>query len=101
MLARREKVFGPGHAVPLDRNQKTRIQVYARAWSARHCRRGQHHGPITMAFERVLGALLWSFHNSRDGRCFPGPRRRTTQCCVMAGTALRVIIKGNRLPDEA
>jgi Helix-turn-helix domain len=69
--ARREKVFGHGRAVPLDRNQKIRIQVYARAWSARHCRPGQHHGPITMAFERVLGALLWSFHNSRSGACFP------------------------------
>ena len=28
-----------------------------------------------MAFERVLGALLWSFHNSRDGRCFPSYER--------------------------
>ncbi len=30
---RREKVFGPGHAVPLDRNAKVRIAAYARAWS--------------------------------------------------------------------
>ena len=69
--ARRQKVFGPGHAVPLDRNAKCRIAAYARAWSARNRRPGQHHGPITMAFERVLQALLWGFHNSRSGCCFP------------------------------
>jgi hypothetical protein len=69
---RREKVFGPGRAVPLDRNAKARIMVYARAWSARQRRPGQHRGPITRAFLDVLEALLWGFHNSRSGCCFPG-----------------------------
>jgi hypothetical protein len=32
---------------------------------------GKHRGPITRAFLEVLEALLWGFHNSRDGRCFP------------------------------
>jgi hypothetical protein len=41
------------------------------AWRARNAQQGQHHGPVTMAFRRVLDALLWGFHNSRDGRCFP------------------------------
>jgi hypothetical protein len=67
----REKVFGPGRAVPLDRNAKCRIQAYARAWSARNCLPGQHKGPITRAFLDVLSALLWGFHNSRTGCCFP------------------------------
>ena len=71
MIGRREKVFGAGRAVPLDRNAKVRIAAYARAWSARHKRPGQHKGPITRAFLDVLQALLWGFHNSRDGRCFP------------------------------
>ena len=31
----------------------------------------KHRGPITRAFLDVLEALLWGFHNSRDGRCFP------------------------------
>jgi Helix-turn-helix domain len=31
-----------------------------------------HKGPITRAFLDVLGALLWGFHNSRSGGCFPG-----------------------------
>jgi len=68
---RREKVFGAGRAVPLDRNAKVRIDAYARSWSARNRRPGQHKGPITRAFLEVLNALLWGFHNSRDGRCFP------------------------------
>jgi hypothetical protein len=67
----REKVFGPGRAVPLDRNAKARIVAYAKAWGARHREPGQHRGPITRAFLEVLEALLWGFHNSRDGRCFP------------------------------
>ena len=69
--ARREKVFGPGRAVPLDRNAKARIMVYARAWSGRNRQPGQHRGPITRAFLDVLEALLWGFHNSRSGGCFP------------------------------
>jgi hypothetical protein len=68
---RREKVFGPGRAVPLDRNAKCRIAAYARAWSARNRQPRQHRGPITRAFLDVLQALLWGFHNSRSGCCFP------------------------------
>lgn len=80
---RREKVFGPGPAVPLDRNAKARIVVYARAWNARHKRPGQHRGPITRAFLEVLEGLLWGFHNSRDGRCFPSYEMiaAKAQCC--------------------
>ena len=69
--ARREKVFGPGRAVPLDRNAKCRIQAYARAWSHRNRSPSQHKGPVTRAFLDVLHALLWQFHNSRTGICFP------------------------------
>jgi hypothetical protein len=64
-------VFGPARGFALDRNAKTRIMVYARAWSARHRQPGQHRGPLTRAFLEVLEALLWGFHNSRDGGCFP------------------------------
>jgi hypothetical protein len=67
----REKAFGPGRAVPLDRNAKARIQAYAKAWSARNKQPRQHKGPITRAFLEVLEALLWGFHNSRTGCCFP------------------------------
>ena len=75
MRSRREKVFGPGHAVPLDRNAKARIAAYARAWSRLHRQDGQHTGPITRAAQDVLRALLWQFHNGPTGRCFPSYER--------------------------
>jgi hypothetical protein len=80
---RREKVFGPGRQVPLDRNAKARIAAYARAWSASHRQDGQHKGPITRAFLDVLEALLWGFHNSRSGSCFPSYERIAgkAECC--------------------
>ena len=67
----RPKAFGPAAGPALDRNAKARIVAYARAWNARHKQPGQHRGPITRAFMEVLEALLWGFHNSHDGRCFP------------------------------
>src|SRR5512147_2929857 len=80
---RREKVFGAAPGVPLDRNAKARLMVYVRAYNARMKERGQHTGPVTRAFMDVLRALLYSFHNSRDGRCFPSYERiaATANCC--------------------
>lgn len=80
---RREKVFGKGPGRPLDRNAKVRITAYARAWTARHKQPGQHRGPLTRAYLEVLEALLWGFHNSRDGRCFPSYETiaARAQCC--------------------
>jgi hypothetical protein len=92
--ARREKVFGPGHAVPLDRNAKARIQAYARAWSHRNRSPGQHKGPVTRAFLEVLEALLWGFHNSRSGVCFPSYERiaKEAECArSTVAEALRVL----------
>lgn len=68
---RREKVFGMPRGYSLDRNAKVRIRVYAEAWSAKHKQPGQHRGPLTRAFIEVLEALLWGFHNSKSGLCFP------------------------------
>ena len=80
---RREKVFGPGRAVPLDRNAKARIAAYAKAWNARNRQPSQHKGPITRAFLEVLEALLWGFHNSRTGCCFPSYETiaAKAECC--------------------
>jgi hypothetical protein len=75
MRSRREKVFGAGHAVPMDRNAKCRVQAYAKAWTAAHKEDGQHKGPLTRAFLDVLQALLWGFHNARSGCCFPSYER--------------------------
>jgi hypothetical protein len=49
--------------------------AYARAWTAQHRQPGQHKGPLTRAFLDVLEALLWGFHNSRTGCCFPSYER--------------------------
>ena len=68
---RRQKVFGPGRAVPLDRNQKARIAAYARAWDRQYRLPGQRGGALGRAALDVLGALLWMFHNARSGVCFP------------------------------
>jgi hypothetical protein len=82
-MPRREKVFGPAPGVPLDRNAKARIMVFVRAYNARMREEGQHTGPVTRAFMDVLRALLYSFHNGRDGRCFPSYERiaASANCC--------------------
>ena len=55
---RREKVIGPGRAVPLDRNQKARITAYARAWDRQHRQPGQRGSALGRAALDVLGARL-------------------------------------------
>ena len=68
--SKREKMFGEGRAVPLDRNAKARIAAYARALSHR-TEKGKHYGVLTDKFLTVLRVLLWDFHNAGNGRCFP------------------------------
>jgi hypothetical protein len=71
---RREKMFGEGRAIPLDRNAKARIMVFARALMHR-TGEGKHYGVLTAKFVAVLSALLWGFHNAASGRCFPSYER--------------------------
>ena len=71
---RREKLFGEGRLLPLDRNAKARIMVYARTLM-RRTETGKHYGVITAKFVAVLEALLWGFHNAGTGRCFPSYER--------------------------
>src|SRR3954454_16655975 len=53
--------------------------------------RGNTTARSTMAFERVLMALLWSFHNSRDGRCFPGYERIAEQARCARSTVAEAL----------
>ena len=57
--------------------------LYVRAYNARMKQEGQHTGPITRAFMDVLRALLYAFHNGKDGRCFPSYERiaAAANCC--------------------
>ena len=75
LARRREKVFGPGRQIPLDRNAKARIRAYAAAWDRLHRQPGQRGGALGRAALDVLGALLWAFHNARTGCCFPSYER--------------------------
>jgi hypothetical protein len=68
---KRPKTFGSGRCTSLDRNAKVRIVAYAKGYNARNKQPRQHWGPITRTDMAVLHVLLWGFHNSRDGRCFP------------------------------
>jgi Helix-turn-helix domain len=66
----RDKVFGPGRCVPLDRNAKVRVMMLARALMRRQ-EPGKAYGRITAKYLEVLRALLWTFHNAASGKCFP------------------------------
>ena len=69
-MPKRPRVFGDGKPLPLDRNAKARIMFLARAISRKR-EPGHAYGPITAKGLAVLEALLWTFHNSRSGLCFP------------------------------
>jgi hypothetical protein len=81
--AQREKVFARPKGVPLDRNAKARIMVAAEGYNARHRSGRQHRGPLTRTTLDVLKALLWGFHNSRAGDCYPSYESiaEKAQCC--------------------
>jgi hypothetical protein len=73
---RRAKVFGPGRRIPLDRNAKARVMMRARGFLHRMADgsekpKGKAYGALTAKFYAVLGALLYGFHNSGNGACFP------------------------------
>ena len=79
---RREKLFGAGRPVPLDREAKLRIATRLRALKRRTVK-GKHYGRITGKAVDVALTLLWTFHNAIDGRCFPSYERiaEAAGCC--------------------
>jgi hypothetical protein len=46
--------------------------AYARAYSASHRTGRQHMGPLTRATLDILRCVVYDFHNSKSGRCYPG-----------------------------
>jgi Helix-turn-helix domain len=67
----REKLFGNGRPVPLDREAKNRILVLIRALT-HPTEPGKHYGAITAKAAEVARVLLWVFHNVKTGLCIPG-----------------------------
>jgi len=70
-LRPREKLFGNGRSIPLDREAKNRIQVLMRALT-HPTEPGKHYGAVTAKAEEVGRVLLWVFHNCKTGLCIPG-----------------------------
>jgi hypothetical protein len=87
---RREKMFGEGRLLPLDRNAKARVLVFARALM-RRSGEGKHYGVLTAKFVAVLSALLWGFHNAGSGRCFPSYERIAEQADCSRATVYSAI----------
>lgn len=82
----------PRKAIPLDRNAKARVAAFARAWDRLHRQPGQERGgALGRAAQDVLRALLWSFHNARDGRCFPSYERIAEAAGVARSTVAEAI----------
>jgi Helix-turn-helix domain len=79
----REKVFRRVLGSPLGPKAKKAIMRSAELYNAKNRKPGEHHGPITPAFQRVLSAMLWKFHNSRTGYCFPSYETiaAAARCC--------------------
>jgi Helix-turn-helix domain len=101
----REKLFGDGRPIPLDRNAKARIMMLARALK-RPTEAGKHYGALTAKFLDVLGALVWGFHNAASGRCFPsyesiadraGVSRMTVYSAIRALERLGILTWVNRI----
>jgi hypothetical protein len=80
---KRDKVFARPKGTSLDRNAKARIIAAAHAYNVKHKAGRQHRGPLTRVTLEVLQALLWGFHNSRAGDCFPSYESIATKarCC--------------------
>jgi hypothetical protein len=79
----REKVFRLVPGSPMGHRAKRAIMRSVELYNAKNQKPGQHHGPITPAFQRVLIAMLWKFHNSRTGYCFPSYETiaAAARCC--------------------
>jgi DNA-binding FadR family transcriptional regulator len=65
--------------------------MFAKA-KTRRTEKGKHYGELTDKFIRVLTALLWVFHNSASGRCFPSYERIMERADCARSTVYEAII---------
>lgn len=107
----REKHFGEGRSIPLDRNAKARVLILAQSFLHRMPDgsgkpKGKAYGALTAKHLDVLRALLLGFHNCKNGRCFPsydsiadraGCARSTVDLAINALEALGILTWVNRM----
>jgi len=86
---RREKIFGRPTARPIDRNTRARIMTYAEGYNRKHRQPGQHGGPLSHAFLRVLQALLYGFDGPQG--CFPSYETIAARANVARSTVAEAI----------
>jgi hypothetical protein len=110
-IARREKHFGEGRSIPLDRNAKARVLMLAQSFLHRMADgtekpAGKAYGALTAKHLDVLRALLLGFHNGKSGRCFPsyeaamdraGCARSTVYLAIQALEKLGILTWVNRM----
>lgn len=79
----RHVVYGRPAGTLLSVKTKVSIIRACYAYNAEHRELGQHQGPITRVMFDVLRVLLYDFHNSKSGDCFPGYDRIAVaaRCC--------------------
>lgn len=95
----REKIFGDGRPVPLNRDEKIQLMARARGL-VRRTEAGKAYGVLTAKCLDVLQALLWQFHNARSGICFPSYETIAAAAgCARStvGRALRALEKAGLL----
>jgi Helix-turn-helix domain len=86
----REKLFGDGRPVPLDREAKNRLMALVKALM-HPTEKGKHWGEITAKARDVFMALLWGFHNARNGLCFPSYKTIAEKAGCAASTVAEAI----------
>jgi hypothetical protein len=86
----REKLFGKGRPVPLDREAKCRLMTLVKALM-HPTEPGKHWGEITAKARDVFEALLWGFHNARNGLCFPSYQTIAAKARCAASTVAEAI----------
>jgi hypothetical protein len=86
----REKVFGPGRGRPLDRNARARLVHRARALMQR-TEKGRAYGVVTAKAFAIFRALLFDFHNVKNGWTFPSYKRIAEAAYCAASTVAEAI----------
>ena len=80
---RREKVFGPARGIPLDGNAKARLKAFVQGYNASTGRKASIAARSPAPIWRCSRRMLWGFHNSKTGLCFPSYEAiaEKAKCC--------------------